>query len=128
MELKDLCGEHILRGIETGTLVKRDSWGSEECQYVKFELDDCAYVAVENPSDGYRSYCEELVKEITPCKIKLPNIHVEASMESGNNNNVLVLTDCNTNLIVLKVGTKDYDDYYPYCVMEWYPENLSCNK
>lgn len=127
MELKDLCGEHIFSGIETGILVRRDDWSSEECQYVKFELDNCAYVAVENPSDGYRSYCEELVKEITPCKIKLPNIRVEASMESGDND-VLVLTDCKTNLVVLRVGTKDYNDYYPFCVMEWHPENLCCNQ
>ena len=29
---------------------------------------------------------------------------------------------------VLEVGTENTDDYYPYCVMSWHPENLYINR
>ena len=130
MELNDLCGSHVLRGIETGQKERTVFGYKETCNYVKFQLDETVYIAMENPSDGYRSYCEDLVIEDTPCKIQIPDVPVVCSMLGDNEferNDVLVLTDFETGKIVLQVGTGNFDDYYPYCVFEWHPENLACN-
>ncbi len=35
--------------------------------------------------------------------------------------------DAVTNKLVLEIGTDNADDYYPYCVMDWHPENLAIN-
>ena len=131
MELKDLCGTHILRGIEIGGR-EHAIYGDykELCNYIKFQLDNTVYLAIENPDDGYRSFCEDLVTEDVPCKIHIPDVLVLCSMKDDNKyekNDILVLTDCETGKTVLEVGTANTDDYYPYCIFEWHPENLACN-
>lgn len=128
MKLKELCGGHILSGVETGTK-KRDqvTW----VNYIKFCLDDTVYMAVEDPDDGYRSTCEELEVETNGvCNIKIPDTYVTCSMapDGTNSNDVLVITDVATGKPVLEVGTENYDDYYPCCVMRWMPENLVWNQ
>lgn len=127
MELKDLCGKHILSGIETG-VVKQDG---EQCNYIKFCLDGVCYLAVEDPSDGWRSYCQELIITSEPCKIKIPNVEVIGTMNydefNERDDDVLTLIDAITGKEVLSVGTLSFDDWYPCCLMEWTPENLSCN-
>jgi hypothetical protein len=42
-------------------------------------------------------------------------------------NDTIQFIDVVTGKVVLEVGTDNTDDYYPYCVMNWYPENLACN-
>ena len=124
VELQSLTGKHILSGIETGCV------GYGEANYVKFTLDGVTYLAVEDPEDGYRSYMEDLVIEDSSCKIRLPNIEVVCHMmEDGRyeRNNVLVFVDARNGKTILKIGTENYDDYYPYCVMDYRPENMSCN-
>lgn len=41
---------------------------------------------------------------------------------------ILVFVDVKNGKEILKVGTGNTDDYYPYCVLEYTPENLSCNR
>lgn len=130
MELKDLVGKHILSGIEEGVLKKEWRWGEESCIYIKFTLDGVTYAAVEDPDDGYRSYMEELVVSEEPCKIKLPNIEVVCTMmedEEYERHDVLQFIDVMSGAEILSVGTKNYDDYYPYCCLEYNPENMYCN-
>ena len=129
MKLSDLKGKHILSGIETGmTKVGFD----EEGNYVKFCLDGVNYMAIEDPSDGYRSYLGDLVVSDTICRYPIPDTAVLATIRETNEYSekcdVLVLTDCKTGDVVLEVGTENIGDYYPGCVLEWTPENLWCNK
>ena len=87
-------------------------------------------MALEDPDDGYRSYMHELEIVEDPCKIKLPSIFVCCHMrENGNyeNNDILVFVDFENGKEILEIGTGNYDDYYPYCVLHYYPENMSCN-
>lgn len=64
-----LNGTHILTGVGFGSLVRKDSLGySEKVNTVLFTLDGKNYQAVENPDDGYRSYC----KDIEECIENLP--------------------------------------------------------
>lgn len=134
MELKELVGKHFLSGIERGRTERKSFFGATDMRdSIKFCLDGVNYVAVEDPCDGWRSFCEELEISEIPCKIQIPKTEVLCTMKPdddrcGVNNDVLVLTDCETGLVVLEVGTANTNDYYPYCVMEWTPENLSCNR
>lgn len=131
--LKDLVGRHILSGIETGQ-VKRTIFGyEEECNYIKFTLDGVHYMAVEDPDDGYRSYLYDLEISDTPCRYPLPDVAVECHMrpddvEHYEVNDILVFVDVKNGKEVLAIGTGNTDDYYPYCVLDYIPENLSCNE
>ncbi len=44
------------------------------------------------------------------------------------NNDVIQFYDFITDKLVLEIGTENYDDWYPTCIMNWYPENLFCNE
>lgn len=80
MCLKELCGIHVLSGIEVG-MREVERYGCKECaNYIKFTLDGITYLAVEDPSDGYRSYMDDLEIVDETCKIKLPNVQVRCRM------------------------------------------------
>lgn len=132
MELKDLVGEYLLQGIETGVTSYRFEYGFYvgDCNYIKFTLDGVTYMAVENPDDRYRSYLEELQIVEEPCKTKLPDIRVVCLMayERLPDSEVLDFYDANNSKQILSIGTENTDDYYPYCVIEYSPENMSINE
>lgn len=132
IELKDLCGKHILSGIEVGEKGFETRWdGIQERSYVKFTLDSIHYLAVKDPNDGYRSYMEELQTTDEPCEVPLPNVEVVCHMKEDDkwvNNDVLVFVDAVNGKEILSIGTENYDDYYPYCVLHYTPENMSCNE
>lgn len=128
MELKDLIGAHVFSGIETGAKEFRSRyWGRHNGNYVKFTLDNITYIAVEDPSDGYRSYMGTLLQIDEPCKIKIPDVPVVCHMKDESNYDVLVFRDALSGRVVLELGTCYTDSYYPYCVMEYHPENMACN-
>ena len=134
--LENLVGSHILQGIEVGTRLGNDFWNKdEECNYIKFTLDGITYIVLENPDDGYRSYAEDLEIVDEVCNIKLPNIQVLCRMREGSKysyrheeNDVLEFIDVINEQLILAVGTGNINDYYPYCVLDYYPENMSCNR
>lgn len=132
MELRELVGRHVLTGVETGiTKVHRWRDNYEDCFHVKFTLDGITYLAVEDPDDGYRSYMEDLVVVEEPCKIRLPDIEVVCHMMEDyeyERNDVLVFVDALNGKTILELGTANWSDYYPYCVMDYTPENMSCNE
>lgn len=132
MELKDLIGKHILSGIEVGTKDFKNYWGDIENRcYIKFTLDGIHYLAMEDPSDGYRSYMEDLQTIDVPCEIPLPNVEVVchmAELDSWGGDDVLAFIDAVNGKEILKIGTANCNDFYPYCVMEYTPENMSCNE
>lgn len=132
MKLKDLIGLHKLSGVDTGKLTRDGYWGEETCSYIKFTLDGVHYLAVEDPDDGYRSRCEELVVSKEPPKFTFPPQEMVCSMMPddsrwGFGNDVLVLKDKVTGKVVLEVGTKMCSDYYPICHFHYAPDNMACN-
>lgn len=131
MELKDLVGEHLLSGVDT-TTEKYKNWSNEEedVNVVRFVLDEKTIKAIEDPDDYYRSHCSELIV----CEEKVSNTFsphkVLAKMKENETysvNDTIQFIDVITGKIVLEVGTDHTDDYYPYCVMSWHPENLAIN-
>ena len=135
MELRDLVGRHILTDIETGEMSIPCWWNpkiTEDCNYIKFELDGVIYLAVEDPDDGYRSLMRDLQITDLPCKTRIPNLEVECRMmpnseKYGDIHDVLEFYDVKNNLCVLSVGTMYVDDYYPCCELTYTPENMHFN-
>jgi len=129
MELKDLVGKHLLSGVDIIQETGRDIW-HEEYEVVRFVLDSKTYKAIEDLSDGYRSYLANLEvtsEEIT--NVFSPQEVVGKMMEDNTHcvNDVIQFIDTTTGKTVLEIGTENTDDYYPYCIMRWYPENLAVN-
>lgn len=113
MELKDFLGIHELSGID------------EDVDTIYFIIDGISYKAIHDPDDGYRSYMRDLEIYKGYIKNRFPPHKVLGVMRSSDN--VIEFYDCFTNKIVLTLGTENSDDYYPYCVMKWNPENLMIN-
>lgn len=131
MELKELCGKHVFSGCEL-TNEKRKIYGYEEnCQVCLFTLDGVTYKAIENPDDGYRSFCEEIKTSEKPPKYLFDGITVVCSMRDDDRydkHDVLVVRDAENGKTVLEVGTMCCDGYYPCCYFAYTPENMECNK
>lgn len=129
MELKDLIGEKMLSGLDTDIIESTDPW-YENANAIYFILDGVTYKAVEDPSDGYRSYLgsiEVVEKEI---KNTFPPQKVIGTMKPDDTyslNDTIQFVDVVTGKIVLEIGTDNHDDYYPMCVLEWHPENMAIN-
>ena len=125
MKIEDIKGVHRLSGVDYG-------WGKRIIDgiTIRFCIDGVTYVARENPDDGYRSYMEELEISGEPCRNTFPAEEVFCEREyesSGESKDILLIKNIHTTEEILRVGTDYTDSYYPYCVMEYHPENLKCN-
>ena len=133
MELKDLVGFHRISAVDTVIeTVQFYEWSknTEECNVIRFVLDGITYKLAENHCDGYRSHYGNLIVCEEPITNNFPPQEVMAKMKENENyivNEILQFTDIITGKIVLEIGTANTDDYYPYCVMNWNPENLAIN-
>lgn len=130
-ELKDLSGIHTLTGVDRYN-AEISYRHNEMSDHISFCLDSIVYTAMEDPDDGYRSTMRELIE--TP-EYVMQNTFQPHSVEGiyitsyGHHNSceILSIVDTVTGKEVLRVGTDNTDDYYPYFVAEWMPENLSAN-
>jgi len=121
--LEDLCGRHRFSGCE---LTRRE----DGCGVCRFTLDDVTYEAVEDPDDGYRSFCSDLEIVKRKPRYTFPAIEVLCSMKEDDDfmcYEVLVIRDAKNGKTVLEVGTENIGDYYPCCCFSYTPENMSCN-
>ena len=109
---------------------------SEDANGYVFILDGKTYVVFEDPEDGYRScgkICEAKNGEICT------NIFPEQKVLVKYINGIKEDDWCNykiwyyefrnpkTKKLILKIGTDNYDDYYPMSIFEYHPENLPIN-
>lgn len=130
LNLQSLCGEHFLSGVELKKEEIEIGYGKETCEVILFTLDGVTYRLVENPDDGYRSYCEEISISEKPPRFSFPPVKVLCSMMDNSDyekNDCIVIRDCANGKTILEAGTKNYDDYYPYCHFSYTPENMACN-
>ncbi len=133
VKLEDLIGEHLLSGVEFGTLPEdKDKGRWEAANSMTFVLDGHAYCAVESPDDGYRSSMEDIYEvPIESVKNVFEPVKVLAGYRTqgtyGSTDDTLELIDVVTMKIVLEVGTDNSDDYYPSFVAKFSPENMVVN-
>lgn len=129
--LKSLAGAHIFTGVERGILKvdKQFSWDQDK-NTIRFELDGQVFEAVENPSDGYRSYMDKLVISNKQVRNRVPETQVVCVYRDKGYDNcdLLDFIDCKNGKVFLTIGTNHVDDYYPVCIFEYHPENLSINE
>ena len=122
---ESLVGNHILSGVDVIGSSTNDG------NSVLFILDDITYEAEEDPSDGYRSYLGNL--SIINQKVSNTFYPHEVIVQiksyiDGTAATILEFIDVETNDPVLQLGTANEDDYYPYCVIHYNPENLALNR
>jgi hypothetical protein len=128
MTLKDFCGEHRLTGVDFTTAPKADEWVDRDSQVCRFEIDGKTWLAVEDPSDGYRSSMREIRESAERPANRWRPVRVVGSMSErgsyGQRDDVLEFRLVKTGEIVLRVGTENTDDYYPSFVADFRPEAL----
>jgi len=113
-----LLGEHSLTGV--------DFSGRRSGNGIRFILDGVTYEVTEDECDGYRSSANPMVVTDYPITNVFPAVKVIGSEDADDE--ILVLRDAETQLEVIRVGTGDAWDYYPYFISEFNPQNMAINK
>lgn len=130
IQLKDLVGEHCLTGVDRGSTTAKNGFGctSDTANCINFQLDGKVYQAIEDPSDGYRSYMDSICEVTDNVSIsnKFPEVRVYITHKEDHCD-LIEMIDVVSNNIIFTLGTKNTNDYYPYCVMEWSPEKIYYN-
>ena len=122
IKLDDLVGEYWLSGVD----FIDETRNHEPAQHCDFVLDGMMYRAEEDPSDGYRSCMNQIVcrgpikatNSFKGCRVKGVRIHTSSE-------DVVSFKDADTGVEVLRIGTVQYDEYYPSFVAEFHPEHMS---
>ena len=129
LALDELSGRHMLHGCERLSVMMQGE--NEARNGFKFAFDGINYIAIEDPDDGYRSCCEDLVISEIPPRYTFPGELVLCDIltenSSGESMDILEVRNPETLEIIFEVGTANVDDYYPVFVCNYHPENLSIN-
>lgn len=142
--LEDLVGEFDLSGVDRDSTLIKESWGDgiEDCQILSFILNDITFTAVEDPNDGYRSSMRHVLVEKFEVHNEFQPIRVYTKYRQDNSHeikgidddwynreecDILEMYDKDNDKLILRIGTGNTSDYYPYFVAEWRPENMEIN-
>lgn len=130
----DLCGEHTLYAISTDIRHPFD----DAANGVIIEFEEYIAAAVfEDPKDGYRSAAAgPLIGTANTISmsgyirtyINVPVMVSRWTDEDGTPADGIQIYDRRNGKIILTVGTRRVDDYYPNYVCEWTPENIQENQ
>lgn len=127
-EYSHLCGRKIFKGV---------AWDDDHT-YIK--LDDKVYQFYKDESDGYRSYGvmhgEAKPEDYAKLTFNLEHTPIEVDVEEfslDEDNNFFdgiqmygsQALDSRTGEPILELGTDHSEDYYPYCVDHFYPEEAT---
>lgn len=127
--LDNIKGLHEFSGIDITTIKDDDEYGSyEDINVILFIIDGVTYLAKEDPEDGYRSCCEDIEPSELSVKYKFSPIKVFCKQSEDEDDNIFEIIDCITAKPILKVGTDYSDDYYPCCIFDYQPGNMSVNQ
>lgn len=132
VEFESLIGERILDAVDETEVVFREKWmlRDEKSCAIRFRLDGITYIAVEDPQDDYRSSMrcllltpEDPVNVFFPCSVRVQM----TPDDDHQRNHSIEMIDAITGKLVLKVGTDNWDDYYPYFVGYFDPKAMAAN-
>lgn len=132
--LESLVGLHQLDAVDTFDDQSMASPYDDETEYhgsiFRFRLDGVVYTAREDDNDGYRSAMRDVVVGGEAVNV-FPAIQVLAVYRQDGDayteHDLLQLYDTITGKLVVEVGTRNADDYYPSFVGAFWPENMATN-
>lgn len=142
ISLTDLVGEFELSGVSRDNAQMSNEWDEnqyEDCQIMSFILNGVTFTAVESPDDGYRSHMRNILVERFFVSNKFQPVKVYTIYRTNNNHiqddgwmlyeecDILEFYDKENNKLIMRIGTKNTDSFYPYFVAEWIPENMAIN-
>lgn len=128
-------GYYLLSGIGH-TTIKDEYHIDEDIEVDLFCLNGVTYGAYIDPYDGYRSYgiispMENGVKcqyTFSPQPVRVKNEEVKNSAGNLTDKELIKIIDAVNKKEVLVVGTDYSEDYYPYAIFNYTPENLEINR
>ena len=96
---------------------------------VVFILNNVTFKATEDECDGYRSSLRYIMKTSDVCKNTFPSHKVKVGWKNADygENHTLDFVDVISGKSVMQIGTDNWDDYYPYCVMSFMCLDLAIN-
>lgn len=142
VRMKDLVGKQfILTGVDftnpySDWEVSYDSKVEHACS-MRMRIDSTTYVFLEDPDDGYRSSLDDIYvhynmttdNEFEPVFVRARYYeNKNDDWEFGDDNEVLEFVDTENDKVIVQVGTANTNDYYPWYVAKYFPENLSINE
>jgi hypothetical protein len=143
INISDMIGEFELSGVDRDSTLHKDEWSDrdEDCQILSFTLNDIVFTAVEDPNDGYRSSMRyvliekfEVHNQFQPIRVytkyRTDNSHLAGTDDYWHSHeecDILEMYDKDNDKLIMRIGTGNTDDYYPYFVAEWKPENMAVN-
>ena len=84
-------------------------------------------IVYEDPDDGYRSSAEDPLLYPSPIEngisVRIP-VSISALTDSVYTCDGLQMQDRRNGKIILRLGTENTNDYYPWFCAEWTPENI----
>lgn len=130
---EDLVGNHVFSGVDyiPSVLGPDDNW-TEYGNSVVFCLDGNNYVMTEDNEDGYRSHMTAL----TTTNRKIINrfagqpvqvLHLKKFDDYEEKCDIIRIQTYDGK-IIMEVGTSNTDDWYPYTVFHYHPENMDINQ
>jgi len=133
VDFDSLLGEHTLDAVDYST-TQIPTWsdGFEDAQCITFRIDGTTYMAIEDPSDGYRSSMEKLMivhdaemkNVFSPVRV----VATHRTQGSGYSSaDILQFIDIANGKMIMEIGTDNDDDYYPSFVASFNPENMAAN-
>ena len=124
-ELRRVLDNAFIYGGENGVAI--------ELQPVNEEEEPVVYVATEDACDGYRSHGDffsvpgyRIKNKFEKEKVRV--FTLEGETKYGSPWELTEIRSYYDNSLICKVGTENYNDWYPCAIFEWRPENLSVNK
>jgi len=145
IDLSHFDGLGLLSGVWF-TTARLDSSDWEDSQCVYFMLDGVIYIVREDPNDGYRSTCRDVLIDNThlPVNIWQPPEEVMCKYIEDKKDSLVPeeyrddqydygvelveIVSVKTKKIVLMFGTDHVEDYYPAYVANFTPENMGINE
>ena len=122
-------GKYTLSGVDKHT--QDNDWG-DVLEYTLLCLNNKTYGFAVDPDDGYRSYSSVVEfeeKSGVKCDYPFAPQEVILSYEKRDNDiELLILRDAKNNKVILECGTCYAENYYPYAVFNYMPENLWVNE
>lgn len=132
MTLQDLVGgPYLFDARGEGTVKPAHEWNSPANAYA-FRFDGTTYVVSEDESDGYRSSHDDVhqataedLETITIVDFLSPLVvhcvHRTRGKFAGVDDVLVVINDA-TDLVIMEIGTTNANDYYPSFHFCWIPE------